>query len=308
VGDDRCDGPSWVALAMWIVLASTDGSTAGLARRMGTTRSGAFLDPLGRQGPGAGAMWAIVAADWFWWLPVALITCREVRISVFRSTGAGQGLAVPPATGPRSKTVVHPSAVASPCPAAASDAGFAGVRPLVADGLTLVTGAQYCSRAAGQAAPAGRGQARQPSAAARRVASRDRGGGHRACSARSSTPTRPGWASSWPWPASTHHRPSVGDNLDRIVDALELALARADCRWSCAAASGPPRTTSPARRIAEVHGRADGTWTTTCADRILELFASPGRRMPANNMRSGDGPRGRGRRSPTPSRAPHRAC
>jgi phosphatidylglycerophosphate synthase len=84
------NGPSWVALGMWIVLASTDGVDGWMARRMGTTRSGAFLDPLADKALVLGAMWALVASDGFWWLPVALITGREVGISVFRSYWGGQ--------------------------------------------------------------------------------------------------------------------------------------------------------------------------------------------------------------------------
>src|SRR5205085_7081475 len=40
------DGVSWRATVGWIILASTDGLDGWLARRDGTTRSGAFLDPL----------------------------------------------------------------------------------------------------------------------------------------------------------------------------------------------------------------------------------------------------------------------
>src|SRR5258706_12132207 len=40
------DGVSWRATVGWIVLACTDGLDGWLARRDGTTRSGAFLHPL----------------------------------------------------------------------------------------------------------------------------------------------------------------------------------------------------------------------------------------------------------------------
>ena len=74
-------GPSYVAVGLWIVLAATDGVDGYVARRMGTTRSGAFLDPLADKALVLGAMWALVAAGGFWWLPVALITVRELAIS-----------------------------------------------------------------------------------------------------------------------------------------------------------------------------------------------------------------------------------
>ena len=40
------DGATWAVFALWVVLASTDGVDGWIARRHGTTRSGAFLDPL----------------------------------------------------------------------------------------------------------------------------------------------------------------------------------------------------------------------------------------------------------------------
>ena len=39
-------GASWPAVVLWLVLACTDGVDGWIARRDGTTRSGAFLDPL----------------------------------------------------------------------------------------------------------------------------------------------------------------------------------------------------------------------------------------------------------------------
>src|SRR5262249_5462411 len=39
-------GSSWLTVSLWFVLTTTDGLDGWLARRDGTTRSGAFLDPL----------------------------------------------------------------------------------------------------------------------------------------------------------------------------------------------------------------------------------------------------------------------
>src|SRR5262249_57614075 len=39
-------GASWLAFVLWLVLACTDGVDGWVARRDGTTRSGAFLHPL----------------------------------------------------------------------------------------------------------------------------------------------------------------------------------------------------------------------------------------------------------------------
>jgi CDP-diacylglycerol---glycerol-3-phosphate 3-phosphatidyltransferase len=143
------DGPSWVALALWIMLASTDGLDGWVARRMGTTRSGAFLDPLADKALVIGAMWAVVAADGFWWVPVALITAREVAISAFRSYWGRRGLAVPASFWAKVKTVVQSVVVGlalfPPLADADGAAGewVAGTALWAAVGLTLVTGAQY---------------------------------------------------------------------------------------------------------------------------------------------------------------------
>lgn len=138
-------GPSYGTLALWIVLAATDGVDGWLARRMGTTRSGAFLDPLADKALVLGAMWALVADGGFWWLPVALITGRELGISVFRSYWGRRGLAVPARFWAKVKTVVQALAVGlALIPTVADDHPWvAGGMLWIAVALTLVTGAQY---------------------------------------------------------------------------------------------------------------------------------------------------------------------
>jgi CDP-diacylglycerol---glycerol-3-phosphate 3-phosphatidyltransferase len=138
-------GASWSALVLWIMLASTDGLDGWVARRMGTTRSGAFLDPLADKALVIGAMWAVVAADGFWWLPVALITLREVGISAFRSYWGRRGLAVPASFWAKVKTVVQSVAVGLALlpPVAEDEAWLASSVLWVAVALTLGTGIQY---------------------------------------------------------------------------------------------------------------------------------------------------------------------
>jgi CDP-diacylglycerol--glycerol-3-phosphate 3-phosphatidyltransferase len=127
------------------VLAATDGVDGWLARRMGTTRSGAFLDPLADKALVLGAMWALVVDGGFWWLPVLLITAREVGISAFRSYWGRRGLAVPARFWAKIKTVVQSLAVALALvpPIADHHAWIAETTLWVAVVLTLVTGAQY---------------------------------------------------------------------------------------------------------------------------------------------------------------------
>ena len=63
---------SWLAFAMWFVLCVSDGIDGYLARRHGTTASGAFLDPLADKVLVLGAMFTLVTTDMFWIVPVAM--------------------------------------------------------------------------------------------------------------------------------------------------------------------------------------------------------------------------------------------
>lgn len=135
---------SWGAVILWTILAFTDGIDGALARRHGTTRSGAFLDPLADKVLVLGALFALVAAGRFWVVPVALIAVREVGISVFRSQLARQGLAVPARPLAKLKTVVQELAVAMALLPVTGDHHLAATVVLwVAVGLTWVSGAQY---------------------------------------------------------------------------------------------------------------------------------------------------------------------
>jgi CDP-diacylglycerol--glycerol-3-phosphate 3-phosphatidyltransferase len=137
---------SWVALALWIVLCASDGIDGFLARRYGTTRSGAFLDPLADKVLVLGAMWALVASDRFAVVPVTLITVRELGIQGFRSYWGRLGLSVPASYWAKVKTVVQEVAVGlALVPAFEHQLWLADTVLWVAVVLTLVTGFQYLS-------------------------------------------------------------------------------------------------------------------------------------------------------------------
>jgi CDP-diacylglycerol--glycerol-3-phosphate 3-phosphatidyltransferase len=138
-------GPSWLTVAVGAPLALTDIIDGWVARRTGATRSGAFLDPLADKFLVIGSLIALAAKGSFWWLPVALITSREMVISVHRARLGRRGVSVP-ATGPaKLKTLAQDTAV-----------GFAVLPPLaphhlvvattvlwIAVALSLWTGRQY---------------------------------------------------------------------------------------------------------------------------------------------------------------------
>jgi len=135
---------SWAAAGFWTVLAFSDGIDGYLARKHGTTRSGAFLDPLADKVLVLGAMFALVAAGRFWVLPVALIAVREVAISVYRTHLGRQGLAVPARTLGKAKTVVQEMAVGFALLPLTSELHLLATGVLwVSVALTWVSGAQY---------------------------------------------------------------------------------------------------------------------------------------------------------------------
>lgn len=138
-------GPEWPALWLWIVLASTDFADGWLARRHGTTRSGAFLDPLADKVIVLGAMAALVAKGVMWWLPVAIIAVREVALSAYRSYVGRRGVSVPARLQAKVKTWVQDIAVGLAIAPVAGD-GYRALRVSVlwlAVVLTVVTGVQY---------------------------------------------------------------------------------------------------------------------------------------------------------------------
>ena len=139
------DGESWGALAAWTVLACSDGIDGHLARKHGTTRSGAFLDPLADKVLVLGAAWALVAAGAFWWFPVVLITVRELGISLFRSWYGRRGIAVPARYAAKVKTVVQEFAIAfALLPPTAEHVPWVATTVLwIAVALTVGTGISY---------------------------------------------------------------------------------------------------------------------------------------------------------------------
>ena len=136
---------SWWALALWVVLSASDGIDGFLARRYGSTRSGAFLDPLADKVLVLGAMFALVGRGVFPLLPVVIITARELAVSVYRTVAAGQGVSVPAYRLAKLKTVAQQLAVALALfPLTAADATWTWMIALwLAVVLTVVTGIHY---------------------------------------------------------------------------------------------------------------------------------------------------------------------
>ncbi|MEX2255438.1 MAG: CDP-alcohol phosphatidyltransferase family protein [Acidimicrobiia bacterium] len=86
---------TWGTFAGWSVLWLTDGLDGWMARRDGTTRSGAFLDPLADKILVLGGFAALAIRGDFAWIAVAIVAVREVGVSGWRSIASRRGVSIP---------------------------------------------------------------------------------------------------------------------------------------------------------------------------------------------------------------------
>jgi CDP-diacylglycerol--glycerol-3-phosphate 3-phosphatidyltransferase len=101
-------GPSsWLLVGLWFVCSSSDFFDGVIARRHGTTRSGAFLDPLADKCVVLGVLASLAAIGEVGWLPVLLIAAREVSMSFFRSYAGRRGVSVPARRTAKFKTLLQ---------------------------------------------------------------------------------------------------------------------------------------------------------------------------------------------------------
>jgi CDP-diacylglycerol--glycerol-3-phosphate 3-phosphatidyltransferase len=89
------DRATWGTFAGWSVLWLTDGLDGWLARRDGTTRSGAFLDPLADKILVLGGFFALAIRGDFAWEPVLIVAGRELFVSAYRSWASRRGVSLP---------------------------------------------------------------------------------------------------------------------------------------------------------------------------------------------------------------------
>ena len=88
-------GARWSTFAVGFVIAMTDYLDGWLARRHGSTRAGAFLDPLADKVFVLGGMAALVWNGQFHMVPVVIIAARELAISAYRSRAGRRGISIP---------------------------------------------------------------------------------------------------------------------------------------------------------------------------------------------------------------------
>jgi CDP-diacylglycerol--glycerol-3-phosphate 3-phosphatidyltransferase len=137
-------GATWFNFAFGFVVAASDGLDGYIARRQGTTRSGAFLDPLADKALVLGAMVTLAVQGHLPWWPVVLITIREVGMQVYRSWAGRRGVSIPARNSAKLKTFVQDLAVGT-ClaPPLVHHHGVQVTVIWVAAALTIVTGGQY---------------------------------------------------------------------------------------------------------------------------------------------------------------------
>ncbi|CAN5441857.1 CDP-diacylglycerol--glycerol-3-phosphate 3-phosphatidyltransferase [soil metagenome] len=139
---------SWLAFGLWFALSVSDGIDGWIARRHGTTRSGAFLDPLADKVLILGAMFTLVSRGVFGIIPVAIIAAREFVISIYRTVVGTRGVTMPAIKSAKYKTFFQQLAVAfALMPWTALDATWLWQMLLwAAVVLAIVSGAQYLVR------------------------------------------------------------------------------------------------------------------------------------------------------------------
>ena len=145
LGAEDQGGATWAGFVLGLVLASTDYFDGILARRRGTvSRWGAFLDPLADKVVVIGVGVCLAMVGRYAWLPVLLLTVREVAITGYRLWFARRGLAVPARRSAKWKTTIQGVALLLAVMPPMEDADLVVQACLwVAVAFTLVTGAQY---------------------------------------------------------------------------------------------------------------------------------------------------------------------
>lgn len=137
-------GATWFNLAVGLIVAGSDGLDGYIARRHGTTRSGAFLDPLADKAVVLGALGALAYEGQLPWLPIILIAIREIGMQLYRSWASRRGVSIPARFSAKVKTFVQDLAVGT-CiaPPLVHHHGIQLTVVWIAAALTIGSGAQY---------------------------------------------------------------------------------------------------------------------------------------------------------------------
>jgi CDP-diacylglycerol---glycerol-3-phosphate 3-phosphatidyltransferase len=137
-------GAGWAPFVVAFAIGATDGLDGWLARRQGTTRSGAFLDPLADKAAVVGTLAALAARGDIVWAPVLVIAARELLMSLYRAYMGRRGVSVPARRSAKVKTLVQGLTVlVCLAPPLVSHDLVVTIALWVAVALTVLTGLQY---------------------------------------------------------------------------------------------------------------------------------------------------------------------
>ena len=139
---------SWWTSGVGALAAASDYFDGIVARRHGTTTSGAFLDPLADKVVVLGGLYALIVSRPHgikaFIIPAIIITLREVWMSVHRSRAAKRGFSIPAVKIAKWKTFVQDWAIAfCVIPLTAHHLWIAEVTICVAVVMTVYTGWRY---------------------------------------------------------------------------------------------------------------------------------------------------------------------
>ena len=137
-------GAAWSTTVVGFVAAMSDYFDGIVARRQGPTRSGAFLDPLADKVVVLGSLFTLVHEHFLWFVPVAIITIRELWMTWYRSKMGKRGISIPAGSLPKIKTMVQDLAIAFCVIPGVTNQHWLTVPTLwIAVVLTVITGYQY---------------------------------------------------------------------------------------------------------------------------------------------------------------------
>ena len=139
---------SWWTALVGFLAAASDYFDGIVARRHGTTTSGAFLDPLADKVIVLGALYALILARPHglnsFIVPAVIITLREIWMSVFRARAAKKGISIPASKLAKWKTFVQDWAIAFCVLPITAHYSWLGITAIwLAAAMTVYTGWQY---------------------------------------------------------------------------------------------------------------------------------------------------------------------
>lgn len=139
------NGTSWAVLTVGWVLGASDYYDGWVARSSDSvSRWGAFLDPLADKVMILGASWCFVAVDRLFWVPVLIISVRELLVSAARTRWARDGLSLPARRSAKYKTLVQGAALTvAALPPLEQHEWAPSLAIWLAVALTLYTGGRY---------------------------------------------------------------------------------------------------------------------------------------------------------------------